>query len=231
MSGPLDGYLSRVQQSMTLRHTAAFPEIGGLVVICVTALASYIVLSLWLVPADLPQEWHFRSETGSVTALSGVFLAAGAACAFVFFFIQHSHGDRDRGVWLLVSMALGFLALDEFLMFHERAGEVLEDLETTWLTLPGWIKNWDDAIVFVYGIVALPFLTYLFPTILRYPRLAEVFAVAFFFYLVHTIVDATQDPPTTYSVVLEESAKLLGSACLAFGSFVGTIGVVWNRPR
>ena len=118
-------------------------------------------------------------------------------------------------------MALGFLALDEFLMFHERAGEVLEDLETTWLTLPGWIKNWDDAIVFVYGIVALPFLTYLFPSILRYPRLAEVF----------TIVDATQDPPTTYSVVLEESGKLLGSACLAFGSFVGTIGVVWNRPR
>ena len=101
MSGPLDRYLSRVQQSMTLRHPAAFPEIGGLVVICVTAVASYIVLSLWLVPADLPREWHFRSETGSVTALSGVFLAAGAACAFVSFFIQHSHGDRDRGVWLL----------------------------------------------------------------------------------------------------------------------------------
>ena len=128
MSGPLDRYLSRVQQSMTLRHTAAFPEIAGLVVICVTAVASYIVLSLWLVPADLPREWRFRSETGSVTALSGVFLVAGAACAFVSF--------------------------------------------------------------------------------LRYPRLAEVFAIAFFFYLVHTFVDATQDPPTTYSVILEEPSCL-----------------------
>ena len=64
MSGPWDRYLSRVQQSMTLRHTAAFPQIGGLVVIGVTAVASYIVLSLWIVPADLPREWHFRSSRG-----------------------------------------------------------------------------------------------------------------------------------------------------------------------
>ena len=150
MSGPLDRYLSRVQQSMTLRQTAAFPEIAGLVVICVTAVASYIVLSLWLVPADLPREWRFRSETGSVTALSGVFLVAGAACAFVSF--------------------------------------------------------------------------------LRYPRLAEVFAIAFFFYLVHTFVD--RDTGSTNHVFGDSrGTKLLGSACLAFGSFVGTIGVVWNRPH
>ncbi len=227
-SGPVSRYLRRLGRSVAWRHEADFPQIGGLVVILVLAVAAYIALSILAVPED--RKMHFASERGSVTALSAIFLGAGAAFAFLSCFVQHRASGRDRGLWLLVAMALAFLALDELLEFHERVGWFLAD-GSTGLTLPPSFRNWNDVVVIAYGLVAIPFVIYLFPAIWRYPRLAETFAVAFLFYLIHTLIDSTQEPPTTYSIIAEESAKLFSSAFLAFGAFIGTVGIMWNRSR
>ncbi len=222
-------YLGRLRESLARRRKADFPDVGRFTMVLILAVAAYIVLSLLLVPTGSSRELNFVSERGSVTALSGVFLGAGAACAFLSFFIQYGRRAHDQGLWLLVTAALGFLALDELLMFHERVDSLLGERASTLPVLAAF-RNLNDVVVIAYGIVAVPFLVCLFPALLRYPKLAEVFAVAFSFYLLHTLIDSTQEPPTTYSIIAEESAKLFSTAFLAFGSFIGTVGIVWNHP-
>ncbi len=80
-----------------------------------------------------------------------------------------------------------------------------------------------------YGILALFLLIYFLPSILRYPKVFEFLAIAFLFYGIHTFIDATQEPPTTYSFIFEESAKLFCSALIALGTFVGLVGIIENQ--
>ena len=64
------------------------------------------------------------------------------------------------------------------------------------------------------------------PDILRYRMVLELFVVAFVFYVLHTVIDSTQEPYTTTSVILEESAKLFCGTFLALGAFIGFLGVL-----
>ena len=85
--------------------------------------------------------------------------------------------------------------------------------------------SWNDVIVILYGVVALPVVLALLPDILRYRMVLELFVIAFVFYVLHTLIDSTQEPYTTTSVILEESAKLFCGAFLALGAFIGFLGV------
>ena len=131
--------------------------------------------------------------------------------------------DRRIWFWLVMTVSFAFLAFDELLQFHERIGRVVERIAA-----PGIFRSWDDIIVIAYGVVALPALIAFLPSLIRYRMVFEMFAVAFVFYGIHTLIDSTSEPPTAVSVILEESAKLYCGAFLALGAFVGFIGVLWN---
>ena len=115
------------------------------------------------------------------------------------------------------------LALDEVLQFHERFGRFIEQHISS-----GIFRNWSDIIVIAYGIIALLIIVSIFPSIMRHKMLLELFIVGFIFYCITTLIDSTQEPKTTISVILEESAKLFCVLFLALGTFVGFLGSLWN---
>ena len=74
------------------------------------------------------------------------------------------------------------------------------------------IRRWNDVIVFLYGVLALPVSLYFLPSVLRFPKVFEYFFLAGSCYIVHTAIDSVVSPPTVHSVIIEESAKLFCSA-------------------
>ena len=221
-------YQSLVRESIAQRRKATLPRIGWLTATVVTFVVLYILLAVVLVPANAAPEYNFRSERGAVTVLSAIFLAMGGGFAFASFFISHDQNNRQRYFWLLTAVGIGFLSLDELLQFHERLGGYL-DIAVSNEDPIGIFRNWNDVVVIGYGILALFPLIYFLPSILRYPKVFEILAIAFLFYGIHTFIDSTQEPPTTYSFIFEESAKLFCSALLALGTFVGLVGTVYFK--
>ena len=80
----------------------------------------YIAASLMLVPSSEPPIFNFR-EGGSVTALSATLLGASAAFAFASAYFATT--GRHRILWIVLFAALGFLALDELLQFHDTPSQ------------------------------------------------------------------------------------------------------------
>ena len=109
------------------------------------------------------------------------------------------------------------LALDELLQFHERIGNRIE----AWGLNVGPFRNWNDIIVILYGVLGLGFVATFFSVILRFPQFLKLLTVAFVFFILHTVVDSVTEPQTTFSVIVEESAKLYCSTFLAIAFLAG----------
>ena len=84
-------------------------------------------------------------------------------------------------------------------------------------------RNWNDAIVLLYGVVALVVVGFFLPRVLRMPLHVELLGIGFVAYCVHTAVDLM---PHTEGVIgrfmssipssiPEESAKMFASAFFA----------------
>ena len=130
--------------------------------------------------------------------------------------------DPHKLLWIVLSLGFIALALDELLQFHDRLGPVIDRYASS-----GVFRAWNDIIVILYGVVALPILAMLLPSILRFRMLPELLAVSFAFYGIHTLVDATQSSSRD-PIILEESAKLFCGSFLALSAFVGFLGCLWN---
>ena len=229
-SNPTSRYQSLVRESLAQRRNTSLPRIGWLTAALVIFVVFYILLALVTVPEDASPAFNFRSERGTITALSAIFLGMGGGFAFASFFMSQDPNNRQRYFWLLMAMAMGFLSLDELIGFHEDLGRYIEYRTASNAAPLGIFRNWNDVVVISYGIPALFLMIYFLPSLLRYPRVFEIFVIAFSFYVIHTFFDATQEPPTTYSYIFEESAKLFCSAFLALGTFVGLVGTVYSKP-
>ncbi|MEL7363637.1 MAG: hypothetical protein AAFN13_16295, partial [Bacteroidota bacterium] len=181
----------------------------------------YLVAAIYAIPPDEPRAFHFVDERGAVTALSAVFLAV--ACGFSFLTVLFSEGEtrKVRGFWWLTTLALGFLVLDELLQFHERLGVLLDEADALGLSNSP-VRGWNDVVVAAYGVVAIAVGAYFLPVLLRYPEFTKLVGAAFFFYVLHTVIDSVTEPPTTQSVILEESAKLFCGQFLAL-AFLSTV--------
>ena len=126
-------------------------------------------------------------------------------------------------MWVIMAIGFFFLAMDELMQFHERLGSIMRRYADS-----GIFRNWNDIIVILYGVLALPVIAALLPGILRYRMYFELIVTAFVFYAIHTLIDATQSPRTQVSMILEESAKLLCVMFLALGTFIAFLGALWN---
>lgn len=215
-----------------LRHTTAqrkeleLPKVGWIVAVSVIGTVAYIFLAIILIPSGETRDFHFGKERGAITALSAILLAMAAAFSMATQVLLVRTEARHRWSWAILFFSFTFFAFDELLEFHERLGFVLERHAD-----PGIFRNWNDVVVTFYGLLAVPIMVLLLPTLIRHRMLLEMFVIAFAFYGIHTLIDSMIEPKTTLSVILEESAKLFSAGFLAIGSFVGFLGALWNATQ
>ena len=212
----LHQYLERLKETANDRRSALLPNIHWIVIGIACCTLAYIGLALLAVPSDEPRAFHFMHEEGAVTALSVFYLAVASAFSLAAAVTSIRTKETHSWVWLLMASGFAFLSFDELLQFHERVGYVIGKFLGT-----GVFRNWNDIIVIIYGLIAASILVMILPELLRWKWVLELFAIAFAFYGLHTVIDTISEPPTQASIILEESAKLF---CGAFWRLAHLLG-------
>ena len=199
------------------------PRLNAIFLAVVTFTVGYILLSILAHPEHKTLDYHFNSERGLITGLSATYLSMSAAFSVATLLVHIRSGKTSIWAWVILAVGFTFLALDEVVQFHERVGSVIGHNMNS-----GIFRNWNDVIVIAYGIIALPIIAVIFPSIAQYKTTLKLFCLAFIFYLLHTFIDSTQDPSTVISRILEESAKLFCGAFLALSMFCSFFEALWK---
>lgn len=194
------------QDATSQFHFRVMALLGTLGVLCA------IAFSFLFGPASKPM-FHF-SEDGAITALSSTILSITSALAFVVFYLRSNALNIDRLFWLLVCAGSLFLGLDEQLQFHERGGSFVE---TTEIGKSSLFRNWNDLVVIAYGVIGLGVAAVFRREVFRFRPFAVFVALGFFFYAVHTGIDALLPVSVAWKDAPEEGAKLLSVYCLLLG--------------
>lgn len=216
---------SDIRSSLATRKEEGQPRVEPIVVTMFVFVLGWLVLSVAFSPS-IDRDHHF-GEDGAVTALSATLLAGAASFALGTFVVSHRGGLRRIVPWLLISVGFALLALDELMMFHEEFGTFIDERVSS-----GSFRNWNDIIVIVYGFLAIGGAALFLPTLLRYRLVGELLGIAFLFYVIHTVIDSTQEPRTTTSKILEESAKLVSVSFLALAMLTAFLAAIWTLlPR
>ena len=219
------GYLDSLKRARQDRRHTTLPRFGWAVAsLCVAVVAVYIALSIAIVPAGESSDHNFASERGTVTFLSSIYLALAAGSAGATAFVLRKRGRTGRIVWLLLAAGLAFFAVDELIQIHERIGIYLDDAGFPALGA----RHQNDLVVVAYGLLALAFGLYVLPTLLRLPRVVELFGIAFLLFAAHTFIDATHQP--TSSFIVEESFKLLSVTFLVIATYTALLGATSPSP-
>lgn len=215
--------LEKSKNAITLRNRTSIPSLTVPFVLLGVFLVVYITISVFIAPeGDI--DFHFSKEKGSINVLSGIFLSMACGFAGVSYFLIGKKINATKIFWLLIALGFAFFALDELLRFHEGLGKLLE--KKSLLGPSRFFKNWNDAIVLAYGLVAVIILVYFLPQILRYPWFTEGLVIAFGFYCATTAVDLLVVERTFKSIMVEETFKLFSSSFFAFAMFTGLLGVI-----
>jgi len=215
-------YCQRVQTALEDRHKFEKPHSIILAILVCAAVFIFLCLSVYMVPEGDRYSFHFYLESGAVTILSTTILIMASFFSLASLPTVPSEEKRLRIFFLIVTLALIYLVLDEVFLIHEHIGERLD--QTGFLKIifrETAIRRWNDLIIILYGVAALPILAYFFPTAIRLPYVGEYFLIAFLCYCAHTAVDSVVEPPTTPSYIIEESFKVFASTFLALGTFAG----------
>lgn len=221
------GLATKLEKALDERRQP-IESLGTIVIGVCLLVAAYIAAAI-LGTSGAP-EYHFVEERGAITALSAIFLAMSAGFAFATALASLDRGTQTRLLWFGVAAAMTLLAIDELMEFHEMIGGRLDDADTAALARNAGWRGWNDIIVVAYGLIALPFGIVFLPTLLRYPRLLELLAVAFVLFVVHTAIDSLVEPRTTVSAILEESAKLYCTSFFALAFLAALLHTTRPKP-
>ncbi len=216
-------YMQQFRSSLEQRQDIKTAETSGLIIAFTIFLVAYIILAMLIAPENR-LEYHFVKESGIITALSSVLLAFASGFAGLAFFLSKQRSGYYHFFWLLCFLGFLYFSLDELLQFHELTGRLMRHE----LGRVEFFRNWNDIIVIAYGVVAIPVIIFFIPEVFRFPRVAELMAAAFSFYIIHTIIDSTSKPSTTLSGITEESAKLFSSGFFALTMFVAVLGIIYR---
>jgi len=183
---------------------------------------------LFVSPLEAP-EYHFVHERGAVTALSAILLAMSSGFALSSLLLSGGARLETRIFWSLIAAGMAVLAVDELMELHEKIGGRLDEIDALGIASAGALRGWNDLIVILYGVAALPFVLTFLPSVLRYPRLLELLGAAFVFFVIHTSIDSLVEPRTTISAITEEAAKIY-CACFLALAFLSTLLVIARNP-
>ena len=223
---------ANTRESWRARSVSPRPPIIGVMCLFIALIIPYLVVSIVFHPAGPTISSDFSDERGTVTILSAVLLAAGAAWAFSAYLLAPWRERRYRVFWLITAAAIAFLAIDELFGLHEGIGDKLyEHTALSALVDHTPLRNLNDAIVILYGVVALPMAIMMLPGLVRVPRVLGLLIIAFAWYALHTVIDSISEPPTDLSIIMEESAKVMCACFIALAMLTGLRGVVVLRPR
>lgn len=201
---------------------------NGVVAAFVVILAAVIVTSI-VGTSDVPH-YHFVNERGAITVVSAILLSMSAAFGLVAAILSQEQGKglRTRVFWIGVCFGMSLLAVDELMEFHEKIGGRLDESGAV-AAAAGW-RGWNDILVVLYGVAAIPVGLCFLPTILRYPRTLEFLSVAFVFFVIHTVIDSIAEPPTMVSAIIEESAKLYCGGFFALAFLSALLYLARSKP-
>ena len=219
-------YISGIRTAVEQRKRIRIPSFHKVIWFVSALIVIVIILALYIAP-DNEIDFHFRKETGVITALSAIFLAIASGLAGCSFFLSDKKSRKQTIFWFLVMGAFLFLSMDEMMQFHERVGFWIDN---NWLGPSQIFRNWNDAVVILYGMGAVVFFAYFFPVIMRYPKLVELLGSAFVFYIVHTGIDSLSVVKANINIIVEETCKVFSSGYFAIAMFVGLLGniVIYN---
>ena len=214
-------YKQQIKEALNSRKSGRGQGCHWLVIAISLFTFVYCISSVIVVPGDKAPDFNFQ-EGGAITALSAVYLSLACGFSIACALIYKKVNASINWLWVILALGFGFLAFDELLQFHERFDRLVFER----LISKDIFSGWNDAIVVMYGVIAIPVMIVLLPKILKYRMVLELFALSFCFYFVHTFIDSVQEEATFSIVVVEESAKLFSVAFLALGSFVGLMNVI-----
>ncbi len=228
-------YVQSVRSALKSRKLIVAPSLARVCLPVALVLLVILVCCVFIAPeADV--DFHFREEEGIVTTLSAISLSMASGFAGACFLTEGKPGHGLRLWWLLTCLGFFFFACDELLRFHEHAGTYVR--QHMFGRPTHFFRNWNDLIVILYGVVALPVIGFFFPRILRLPLHMELLAVAFLAYCVHTGVDVLPHGDgfvgrimsSIPSSIPEESAKLFASTFFAV-AMLNALRILTRMPN
>jgi hypothetical protein len=184
------------------------PAFGAVVVVGTFAL---IVALVWHgASAHGKPAWHF-GEAHAGTYYSGVLLAASAALSLAI--ARRARGRPLARFWLVACAGFLFLATDELTLIHEGVDKWIH-ARLGWSPDDPITDHLDNAIVILYGLIALVWGFRYRDALLRLRWATRVLVLAFALFVVTETLDVL-DP----SKALEESVKLLSETLIVVGLF------------
>lgn len=199
-------------------HTPA--KVYLAVVLPVMVALGAVAVQPWMPPSDLLRDSqvvageHGSAHTGYglLSNLGIVVLAASAGAALVGRLALRGTGDRLRPLLAWSAVLSLTLALDDLLLLHETA------------TFLPWAGALFGA---AYGLAFLLLLVW-FRTEIRQELDAGLLVIAVAALAASALVDVVIEPPTQWSVFIEDGAKLLG--LVAWSAFVMRAAILALNP-
>ena len=171
-----------------LSHWLAFsPDSPPQQVLCKILFIESLMVTLAIfgtAALGYPPDLHFREE-GFITYVSCLqLLIATVISGKIFNFIRNSHNRQlknSQTFWLVISLGLFFLALDDAFEIHEELDFLLHEIfNITQTTITDLL---DDLIVGMYALIFLIYVAWQWKTI-------QLFKSAFIFFQVGCILTA-----------------------------------------
>lgn len=212
----IKNFREQINDALKLRREKDSPRVLWLILTVFFFTVTYCILAVYAVPSDKPPDFNFQ-EGGAITALSAIYLTLACGFAIGSNLLHKRAVGKYQLLWTILAFGFAFLAFDELLQFHERADRLFFERIFSESAFSGW----NDLIVIMYGVIAIPVMIYLLPALLRYRFVLELFVISFLFYALHTTIDSVQETSTLTTIIFEESAKLLSVSLLMLGSFTG----------
>src|SRR5919106_1923878 len=173
--------------------------VTGLILLGVTLVMIAVLVWLGIVWHATPSK-YFRERRAGTYYSGALLIAAGAVAVGV---ASRTEGPSSRRFWHVAAAGFVYLALDDVLTIHEEIDRGVHALlgwdPGHWLT-----DHLDDAIVAVYGIVAVVWTYWHRTHVLRLRWTTLLLAAAFAGFTAMTALDFAGWSPT-----VEESLKLI----------------------
>ena len=178
-----------------------------LLVLFIESLATTLAIKSAIATAQ-PPDIHFK-EKGFITHLSfAQLLFAGILAGNIYATIKHSPNiklAKNALLWLIISLGLVFLALDDILSIHEQIDSLTHDLlriEETDIT-----DLIDDLIVGLYLLVFLVYIFFQRQTIGLFKPSFVFFLMGFGLTIIMIIFDIVSNNSLFTSVFIKDAAQ------------------------
>ena len=177
------------------------------IMLFIESLAVTLAIGIAIASGESPIT-HFK-EKGFITTLSCLQLAVGGVLAWqIYQVLKHSKNSKlakGKLLWLIISLGLFFLALDETLAIHEQIDTLAHDLLS--ITETNITDLADDAIVGIYLLIFLACIYWQREVIAFFKPSFIWFLIGFGLTVVMIVLDIASNNDLFTSMFVDNSAQ------------------------